>query len=175
MDKTIGESEIEFIDMSFDDSRNSISMGPLPLRSREQTRQLCKKIKNWMESKCISISSKILSKAMLFQILQAIGPIQRIVSHINASSKNFYISLTLPLFFLEHLEEIDLKQSQISLGIATTTSLLELDAREKAFYISPSGAKLLSSLKGECFVISVSGSPMLGKSTLLNMLISLVT
>jgi len=50
-----------------------------------------------------------------------------------------------------------------------------LNLQEKRFDLSLKAKNYLSSLKGECYIISVSGNPLVGKSSLLNLLLSLFT
>jgi len=55
----------------------------------------------------------------------------------------------------------------------TPLLVLNLELGRERFHLSRGAKNYLESLQGKCYVISVSGSPMLGKSTLLNLLLSL--
>mmetsp|Transcript_29848 Transcript_29848/g.27333 ORF Transcript_29848/g.27333 Transcript_29848/m.27333 type:complete len:94 (+) Transcript_29848:89-370(+) len=56
--------------------------------------------------------------------------------------------------------------------VADTASLLDFNPKEKFFYLSSTAKDILSKIKNEIHVVSVSGSPLVGKSTLLNLIIS---
>jgi len=60
-------------------------------------------------------------------------------------------------------------------NISKPISLLTLDLKNNIFHISKTAKEFLQSLQGECYIISVSGNPLVGKSSLLNLLISLLT
>jgi len=60
-------------------------------------------------------------------------------------------------------------------NIAKPISLLTLDLKNNVFHLSKTAKEFLSSLQGEVYVISVSGNPLVGKSSFLNLLISLLT
>ena len=58
-------------------------------------------------------------------------------------------------------------------SVARPISLLDIDIKGRQFYLSQAAKKHLESLKGECYVISVSGNPLVGKSSVLNLVLSL--
>jgi len=54
-------------------------------------------------------------------------------------------------------------------------SLMTFNPREKTFCMPETTKSLLESFEKPCYVLSVSGNPLVGKSTILNLLISYLT
>jgi len=80
--------------------------------------------------------------------------------------------LSFSSYFL--VDSVKLKPRNTLFGYSITRpfSLLVLNLKDKHFHLSQSAKEHLASLEGECYVISVSGNPLVGKSSLLNLFLS---
>jgi len=67
------------------------------------------------------------------------------------------------------------RTTQFGFTITKPISLLVLNVKDNHFHLSQSAKEHLATLEGECYIISVSGNPLVGKSSLLNLLLSFFT